>query len=279
LLLVAAGLALFAWDVLPQEHPLRLRLAGEATVPTGMPAPGATGPWYARNELVGSHTYVWHQRLGGEQVDPRKPAGTVRVFVVGGSQAWGSGAASSRETFAEIVERRLRSRGLPVEVFNAAANGGGIRQALALYRELLRLRAPDIVVADVGLNESAGLQRRRDRAGASIAGLAGSLGDLWAACRADGVDGLLALEPMCGETALRPSAALYDALARESARHGVPVARPGDALYAAEPEHFVWWDTAHLAPYGQRLMADALEPELERLVRERPAITDSGVNR
>jgi hypothetical protein len=266
-----ACLALLAWDRLPAEHPLRVRFAGDGVAPAASEgAEPADGRWYDRNRLVGAQTFVWRQQLGGESLPPRKEPGVRRIFVVGGSQAWGSGAADSRHTFAALLEDSLRARGLAVEVFNAAANGAGVEHAMHLYEALLRNLEPDVIVADVGLNECTGLLQYRDDGARdeAAAGVAGFLDRLIRGCRRDGVAFLLVLEPMCGETPLRPVESFYGALAATAAAHGAPVVDPAAELGEKETLHQVWWDTAHLTPYGHRVMADILRPHVEALARK-----------
>jgi hypothetical protein len=263
---------LFIWDILPKDHPLRLKFTDEAIVPSFQEdnMPEQPGPWYNNNWMIGSGTYIWKQRFGAKRIPADKPKGAIRIFVVGGSQAWGSGAASSEQTFSQLLEDALRAKDLPVEIYNAAANGGGIRQILGLYPELLRGFRPDLLIADIGLNESAGL--RQQRADEAIRWhtdfQAGLFDQLLSQCETDGVKVVLSLEPMCGETPLRPVDHFYDALENAARKHGGAVLKPAGLMNEKEKDHFVWWDTAHLAPYGQLSMARFLEPEVERTVRE-----------
>lgn len=264
------ALTLFGWDMLPKDHALRLRFSRDASVP-GRPDEtilDKPGPWYNHNRTIGSSTYIWYQRFGGKSINPVKASGTTRVFVVGGSQAWGSGAASSRETFSEQLEDMLQAEGLPVEIFNAAVNGGGLQQSLNLYRSLLAGFQPDILLADFGLNECSGLRQLKteDEMRRHIGLQAGFLRDLLDSCAADGVKVLLVLEPMCGETPLQPVDAFYKQLAHVARERDVPVLNPASLLREKECDHFVWWDTAHLAPCGQRMMAGFIKPELERMI-------------
>jgi lysophospholipase L1-like esterase len=272
LCILSAGLLvlLAVWDCLPNEHPLRMKFRKEVIAPAASPASASHGPWYTDNDRIGSHTYVWSQRFGGEAIALAKPDGTTRIFVVGGSQAWGSGAASSRETFAEQIEKRLLEKGYSVEVFNAAKNGGGIAAGLDLYRGLIRQFSPDIIVADVGLNECAGLQRHKGEERVRQWKIAvGYLRSLVEECQSDGVDMVVALEPMCGETPLRPVWDFYDAMQALCVEFEIPVLRPYPDTRKREEDHFVWWDTAHFTPYGHKLMADLLFPEVEKAVSAR----------
>ena len=264
---------LLLWDRLPDEHSLRLKLTDETVAPGEVLTwrRGHEGPWYSNNRRIGSNTFVWKHRFGGEMCSTPKAEGMVRIFVVGGSQAWGSGAASSKETFAELIEKSLRAKGLPVEVFNAGVNGAGLSGVADCYRQLVRCFEPDILVADIGLNDSAALTLVRDatkRAG-RVDVLIDTFRALAGLCREDGVDLVLALEAMAGELPLRPNRDLYAALAEIAGEIGAPAVDVAEMVREKEKDHFVWWDTAHYAPYGHELLAGLLAPVVEQTVRTR----------
>ena len=153
----------------------------------------------------------------------------------------------------------------------SAANGGGIRQGLDLYWGLLRHYKPDIVIADVGLNETTGLRgmKSEERVRQHIDLQAENLGHLLRFCGEDSADVILVLEPMCRETPLKPIDDFYDALEKTALDAGATVVKPAPTLAKKELDHFVWWDTAHLTPYGQREMANSIRPALEAIVGER----------
>ena len=270
-----AAAVVAAWDGLPEKHPLRLRFT-ETAEPPGEVIPGNrghVGPWYSNNRYIGANTYVWRQQFGGERLQVPKPRGVVRIFLLGGSQAWGSGAADSQSTFAELLEQQLRSQGLPVEVFNAGVNGAGMSKVLEYYRQLVRTFEPDIVLADVGLNDSAVLaQKKNPRYRVKHARLLLSLfSRLLNECKKDGTDLVLCLAPMSGELALKPDPFYYSGLAAVASSNNFAVVDPGPTMLEKERNHLVWWDTAHLAPYGHRLMADILYEPVARAVRKRLA--------
>ncbi|MFO7869892.1 MAG: SGNH/GDSL hydrolase family protein [Kiritimatiellia bacterium] len=266
-------MAMLVWDLLPEEHSLRLKFTDNAVAPAELRKGnrGGKGPWYSNNRLIGANTYIWKQTFGGERVTMPKPEGVVRVFVVGGSQAWGSGAASSDDTFAEILEKRLREKDLPVEIFNAGVNGAGAAKAFGYYSRLLRQFEPDVIIADVGLNDSAGLQRVRDadKLSKHVGGIMAAFREFLGWCEQDGVDVVLSLEAMSHEAGPRPCAELYEALAHTAREYGASVVDPIDTIGEKEKTHLVWWDTAHFAPYGHRLLASLLEPAVEQAVRAR----------
>lgn len=90
---------------------------------------------------------------GGAVKNP-KPPGRVRIVVVGGSAAFGSGASSDAATFPARLEAALRARsGRDLEVVNAGAPAYVSGQELArLVFELVDLE-PDIVIVYDGFND------------------------------------------------------------------------------------------------------------------------------
>jgi len=272
LLAAAFFILLYVWDdVLPRKHPLRLALEDEAIVP-GELIPdnrGDTGPWYSNNRLVGANTYVWKQRFGAEPITLDKPAGVLRIFVAGGSQAWGSGAANSASTYDALLENKLRAKGLPVEMYNAGVNGAGVSKVGAYYAGLLRMYDPDVLVLDIGLNDSAALRViRQDKQRAwHMNALLEDYRELIQRCSEDDVAVLLSLEAMSSEGPLRPLPAYYEALRTIATEHGMRVIDAGPSMRELETDHFIWWDAAHYAPYGHEAFAAFLESPVEELVR------------
>lgn len=270
LLLLVGFTALLVWDRLPEEHSLRLRLTDEAVPPGNLltRTTGRDGAWYSSNRRIGSSTFVWKHRFGGRICPVPKPDGTVRVFVMGGSQAWGSGAASTREMFTRLLERNLLKKGLPVEVYNAGVNGAGVGRMADHYFHIVREFEPDVVVADMGLNDSAALIHIEDTVG-HINELADIFQQLVSSCNRDGVEMILSLEAIAGESPLLPNEDLYARLATVARDLGASVVDPRPLVREKERDHFVWWDTAHYAPYGHHLFAEFLEPVVEKVVSER----------
>ncbi|NLB66395.1 MAG: SGNH/GDSL hydrolase family protein [Lentisphaerae bacterium] len=272
-LLVVLALAALAWDLLPDNSNIKLKFAQDAVAPGDIISDhrGKERPWYTSNRTIGANTYPWHQQFGGNSIVMPKPTGEIRVFIMGGSQAWGSGAASSAETFGELLEWHCARKGLPAKMYNAAVNGAGLTKVLEYYRQLVRNFAPDILIADLGLNDSAALrqirspERRDEHAQALLAGFQ----ELLELCREDAVDVVLCLEPMCVELPLRPHSDLYEGLEALAREYGATLVKPMSITRTKEKDHLVWWDTAHFAPYGHHLLANLLEPAVEPLVRRR----------
>jgi len=273
-LVLIAAILLFVVDSISASHPQLLRrfIPDDAVTPGELVRENPkAGPWYSRNRMIGANDYVWRHRFGTKHAGA-KTAGVTRIFLMGGSQAWGSGAADSFSTFDQLAERRLRSRGLDVEVFNAGINGAGVGGVRSFYREVVNTAAPDILILDIGLNDSANLaSTATEKKPALRAAQLEAFQSLLERCDATGVSVLLVLEPMSGEASLRPDPEYYAGLERIAREHRVRVLAPQELLWAAEKSQLVWWDTAHLAPFGHELMSRLLEPTLAQMVRERVA--------
>lgn len=82
------------------------------------------------------------------------PSDRVRVVTLGGSSVFGY-FVSDGEEWPRVVERRLRERGLDVEVINAGVPGYSLYQSNPLFeRDLLPLQ-PDLLVLYAGWNDLA----------------------------------------------------------------------------------------------------------------------------
>jgi lysophospholipase L1-like esterase len=266
------ALALFFWDRLPAEHRLKLKFNREAVAPGELVGKKeGRRSWHSDSRSIGSNNFMWKQQLGGRPLTPDKPEGTIRIFVLGGSQAWGSGAASSRETYDALLERKMRARGLPVEIFNGGINGAGISKVNKFFRNPLARYSPDILIVDIGLNDSAAIMsvRGEKRALRHMEILVSHFEELIDLCEKQGVLAVLVLEPMSRETPLRPNREFYERIA-EIARERAAVIDAGPVMRELETDHFVWWDTAHLALYGHQTLAALLEPVVAELAEGRP---------
>ena len=169
------ALELVAWGVLTalERPPERVR------DPTG------TGTWLVQaKEAFRTGLYVWDQHClwtlrpryhGGEHSRPfwggqplelnqlgmrspehprQKPPGVRRILVLGGSHPMGMYVGPG-EVYSAVLERRLATAGRGRwEVLNAAAPGHTSFQALQYLRHYGLALSPDIVIADVGVNDT-----------------------------------------------------------------------------------------------------------------------------
>jgi len=92
-----------------------------------------------------------------QDVDRSKPAGTCRIFLIGGSTAFGSGASTNETTVAGYLERCLNERekqyGRRFEVITAAATAWASAHERILVENYLIEFEPDVVVALSGHND------------------------------------------------------------------------------------------------------------------------------
>jgi hypothetical protein len=135
-----------------EEH----RLAGIAWVPPGMPAPfvGAIArPGRFANAAI--NRYGFRDRR--DSYLP-KPPEVFRVFVTGGSTAFGSGAESDEATIAGQLEAllnrdRARAAGRRYEVVTAAIPAWSTTHERILIENRLVELAPDLIVMFSGFND------------------------------------------------------------------------------------------------------------------------------
>ncbi|HVQ27910.1 MAG TPA: hypothetical protein VMV01_22165 [Planctomycetota bacterium] len=87
--------------------------------------------------------------------NPPGPAAGPRVWMLGGSALWGTGARDD-DTIPSLVSRRLAESGRPCQVVNLGESGWVATQELVmLAREVQAGRVPDVVVFFDGVNEVA----------------------------------------------------------------------------------------------------------------------------
>jgi lysophospholipase L1-like esterase len=102
-----------------------------------------------------SHIHV--NALGFRDVErvPAKKPGMRRVIMAGDSITFGIGV-NQDEAFPQELQRRLLERGLEdVEVWNAGVPGYSMPDHLGLLRSRLLALAPDMIVLQIGRNDSA----------------------------------------------------------------------------------------------------------------------------
>jgi lysophospholipase L1-like esterase len=262
---------LFTWDyLLPANHPLRLRFDDKAIAPANTIPDNQkiSSIWYANNRLAVANTYVWHQQFGGKPVNIPKPESSIRIFTMGGSQAWGSGAADSQSTYAAMLEDQLQNAGHKVEIYNAGINGAGISRVYTAFRDLVLPFQPDLLILDVGLNDSVALQSVRDtedRHNRSIR-LLEHYKTLIQLCLQNNVKLLLVQEAMNMESGLRKNNWFYENLAELTMDAGFPVADSYSYFSTNQDEHMYWWDPAHFSPMGHQAFATFLYPHVENIL-------------
>ncbi|MEZ6188507.1 MAG: SGNH/GDSL hydrolase family protein [Planctomycetota bacterium] len=83
-----------------------------------------------------------------------KPAGTRRVFLVGGSTAYGSGAPGDDATVGAFLERALAAEGIEVEVRTFASPAWTSTHERIAIEHRVRGWEPDLVIALSGANDT-----------------------------------------------------------------------------------------------------------------------------
>jgi lysophospholipase L1-like esterase len=93
--------------------------------------------------------------LRGEETSWAKPAGTLRVLMLGDSITYGNGVAWN-ETFSYRLQQILNGAGAAarVEVLNLGVSGYNTAQELATLQELGLRLDPDLVILNICLNDS-----------------------------------------------------------------------------------------------------------------------------
>ena len=93
--------------------------------------------------------------LRGAEVETPKPAGRLRVVVMGGSVAWGLGSTADERTVAGWLQAELRQRlpGRDLEVVNAGQPGFVSGQELLLFHRAVAALSPDLVLLFDGYND------------------------------------------------------------------------------------------------------------------------------
>ena len=262
---------LFTWDyLLPANHPLRLRFDDKAVAPanTIQDNQNISSIWYANNRLAVANTYVWHQQFAGKPVIIPKPDNSIRIFTMGGSQAWGSGAADSQSTYAALLEDQLQNSDYQVEIYNAGVNGAGISRVYTAFRDLVLPFQPDLLVLDVGLNDSVALQSIRDTDGRhnSSIRLLEHYKALIQLCLQNNVKLLLVQEAMNMESALRKNNWYYENMAELTINAGFSVVDSYTYFSTNQADHMYWWDPAHFSPMGHHAFATFLYPYVANIV-------------
>jgi len=275
-LIVIVAVAGYVYVILPDDNPIKLRFSQNTIAPGDIAHAEEKKhvPWYADNSLIGTNIWVWSQLFGGEKAVPGSgnTKDAVRIFVIGGSQAWGSGAANSDSTFLKLLEKKLLDKKLPVQVLNAGTNAVGLQTITRSNKQLLPIYEPDIIIIDVGTNDS-GARKMVPGVKNQQRFVHDRLMDFRTFVeffQGQGVRIILNLEAMCAESYdnFSPDPELYDGLKKIAEDTGVSVIVPSSVTEQIEKEYPLWWDIAHLTPYGQQVMAEILLPTTEKLVNE-----------
>jgi lysophospholipase L1-like esterase len=145
------------YDVPPTDRAaLETRLRAAAWVPPYRPAPFVG---HMSRPMLGTDPHINVLGFRDErQTYISKPEHTVRIFLTGGSTAWGSGASSQTKTISCVLEQILNQRIAPTtgyryEVINTAFPGWSTTQEKILIQQRLVNMHPDVVLMFSGSND------------------------------------------------------------------------------------------------------------------------------
>ena len=135
---------------------LAKRLSETVWLPPYRPAPfvGHIARPYFGNDL---HINVFGFR-DDRQTYVNKPERTVRIFITGGSAAWGVGTSSQKNTISTLLEKMLndqvgRTTGYQYEVINTAFPAWSTTQEKILIQQRLVDMHPDVILMFSGNND------------------------------------------------------------------------------------------------------------------------------
>lgn len=124
--------------------------------------PKTPAPFVGYVPTPGSHANAQHNSLGwrdARELTRPKPPDVVRVFLTGGSTAYGVGAPSQETTIGALLEQRLNaargaSGGKRFEVFTVAAPAWTSTHERIAIENLIAEAGPDVIVALTGVNDA-----------------------------------------------------------------------------------------------------------------------------
>jgi lysophospholipase L1-like esterase len=170
LAMVEAGLWLF--HPLPDPY-ARFKSTSDAATRDGAYVPSAFPPHFSLKVRAeqGLPGIDWHPRtfsvnnLGyrGDSLAIPKPAGELRVFVVGGSTTECL-YLDDREALSTVLQRRLREMmpGVDVRVYGAGHSGDRSFDHVAMVAHRIAHLQPDVIVVFAGINDLLAATRQRD---------------------------------------------------------------------------------------------------------------------
>ena len=186
--------------------------------------------------------------------------GRFRILLVGTSQTWGAGALRSQDLWSRVLERELNERlsaeGRGFVVINTAISGMQAPGLLELYRREWQQAKPDLVIIDLGHNDSRGLAF-----GTALEGFVETN-------RARGVPTVFIPEPNASEGPIQSRLqGNHEIMRRVAHTLDVPVIEAHSWLHHKRDSGFLWWDHVHLTSYGQRLLGEYVASELVPILR------------
>lgn len=214
---------------------------------------------YLYNQLT------WRNEEIEAQASARKDNRQGLILFVGSSQTFGAGATTEQETFVSEIQRRLDAAtkdGPGYLCVNSGINGGGTPTLISLYEQHWIKLKPDVVVINLCINDRWNTD----------AEYAANLERFVALNKDNNIRTLFVLEAHSSEWTRYERAAdseelrTHAVMRKVAAALGVPLVDAHAQLKRDADRGFLWWDYVHPTSFGHRLIAEAIFPELIKLI-------------
>ena len=128
----------------------------------------------------------------GEEFSEIKPKETYRIFLIGGSQMFGTGATSDITTIPGYLSQYIEQQNyaFSIEVINAGLKGVDSHKELLLLQNMIIDFSPDMVIVYDGLNDL--------RAGNSPDNLLNNWEDMCSMGKENNFDVIISIQPIAG---------------------------------------------------------------------------------
>ena len=128
----------------------------------------------------------------GNEFSEIKPDNTFRIFLLGGSQMFGTGATSDNTTIPGYIEHYLSKNEYEfgIEIINSGLKGVDSRKELLLLENMLLKFSPDLVIVYDGLNDL--------RAGNSSGNIRDNWNSMCKLGKENNFDVIITLQPIAG---------------------------------------------------------------------------------
>ncbi len=185
----------------------------------------------------------------------KSPApGVHRLLFIGSSQTWGSGALRDEEVWVNQTCEILNGRGdgPAFECVNGGISSARAQKLARILRQDWSELRPHSVVVDLSNNDK------------NLVAFERGLREMIALCRRRGMRPVFVQEPISPEHGGAISRR-HQLMQQIGAQESVPVIDMQGHLWASRDVGFLWWDRVHLTSLGQRLFAEHLVSEFDRL--------------
>ncbi|MBD3560821.1 SGNH/GDSL hydrolase family protein, partial [Planktothrix sp. FACHB-1355] len=132
-----------------------LRLALGLGNPVLVQADSDTGYRFQPNQKIfrfGKHIQYNQYSQRSEPITPEKPAGKLRILMLGDSVLNGGNPTDQSQIITELFEAKLSASGHPAEVLNASSGSWGIGNQLGYLRKFGTFNA-DAVILQIGTHD------------------------------------------------------------------------------------------------------------------------------